>query len=63
MYSADIIEPHLTDVVIRYSLASNNAAALPCKHHENAAVLQCKLHKNGSENVTKVLVFAQSVSV
>ena len=57
VYSADNIEPHLTGVVVRYLLASvasfpgpmasDNAAALPCKHHEN-----------GSENETKVCIFA-----
>ena len=46
MYSADNTQPHLTGVVICDLLASDNAAALPCKHHEN-----------GSENATQVSVF------
>ena len=65
MHGADNnIEPHLTGMIIRYLLVSNNAAALPCKHrHGNAAALSCKYHENGSENATKVSVFARSVSV
>ena len=47
MYSTDNIEPQLTGVVMGYLLASDSAAALPCKHHEN-----------GSENATKVCVFS-----
>ena len=47
VYRADNIEPHLAGVVIHYLLVSNNAAALPCKHHEN-----------GSENATKVCILA-----
>ena len=47
VYSADNIEPHLTGVVIRYLLVSDNASALPCKHHENR-----------SESRIKVCVFA-----
>ena len=39
-------EPHLTGVVIHNLLASDNACALPCKHHENR-----------SENVTQVSIF------
>ena len=52
MYSDDNIEPHLTGMVIRYLLVSDNAAALLCEHHEN-----------GNENATKVCIFAQSVSM
>ena len=35
MYSSDNIEPYVTGMVISYLLASDNAAALPCKRHEN----------------------------
>ena len=31
---------HGTGVVMRYFLASNNATALPCKHHETGVKMQ-----------------------
>ena len=63
MYSTDDIEPHLTGMVMRYLLVSNNAAALLCKYLENAAALLYEHRKNGSEKGTKVSIFAQNVFV
>ena len=47
-------------MIIRYSLVGNNAAVLPCKHHENIAALLCKHHENGSENATKFAFFPEA---
>ena len=53
VYKADNIEPHLTGMVKRYLLLSNNAPALLCEgRHGNAAALSCKHHENGSGNAT-----------
>ena len=42
MYRADNIEPHLTGVVMRYLLVSDNAATLLCKHYETGVKMQQK---------------------
>ena len=57
VYSAGNKEPHLTGMVIRYLLVSNNARAIPCeRRHGTAAALSSKHHENGNWNATKVSV-------
>ena len=66
VYSADNmhVEPHLTGMVIRYLLVSNNPPAIPCEgRHGNAASLLCKHQENGSGNATKVSVLPKAFHV